>query len=178
VIATSRLILRPFEPQDLDALAVLMEESEVMSWLGGTKTRAETADWLDRQMRSHGRHGFSRLAVVERRSGQLVGRCGPSCLVVGGRDEVELGWAIARDRWGQGLATEAGGAVRDHCLGELGLERLVSLVLPSNPRSVRVAVKLGARHERDVEWAGEPHRLYVHRSLDRSELARPSAAGR
>ena len=37
--------------------------------------------------------------------------------------EVEVGYTLGRDYWGQGFATEAAGAVRDYALGELGAGR-------------------------------------------------------
>jgi len=52
----------------------------------------------------------------------------------------ELGWALAREHWGHGYATEAAAAVRDW----FGGSGVVSLIAPDNLRSQRVAGRLGA----------------------------------
>lgn len=69
--------------------------------------------------------------------------------------DVELIYALARDAWGSGLATEAAARVAQHALGTLGFERLFALVFPENGASMRVLEKL--RFVRD----GEAHRFGV-----------------
>ena len=86
-------------------------------------------------------------------------RWDPETWEIGG-SETELGWGLAREHWGRGYATEAARALRDWAFGERGLTRLISLIQPEQPPSIRVAEKLGERHERDVEVRGLPTRLY------------------
>ncbi len=164
ILETERLLLRPLAPDDLDALARMYADPETMRWIGdgSTATREETAAWLERHRALSERQGYGLYAAVERASGALVGRCG---LVhwddVGGAPELEVGWLIDRSRWGRGYATEAGRAWSDHAFGALGRARLVSLVHPGNGASIRVAEKLGMRHERDVAFRGRLTRLYA-----------------
>jgi len=155
--------MRALAADDLDPVAMVMADPEVMRWLGGTKTRTEAGEWLERHMHHYSEHGYGRRAIVERETGEFVGCCGPANLQVEDSKEIELGWWLTRDRWGRGYATEAAVAARDHAFLELGIERLVSLIIPANSGSVRVAMKLGALYERDVSWAGEINALYVHR---------------
>ena len=79
---------------------------------------------------------------------------------MGGRDEVEIGWAVVPDRWGQGLATELGAASVAHAFGPLGLAEVVSFTLVDNRASRRVMEKLGFAYEDEIEYAGLPHVLY------------------
>jgi RimJ/RimL family protein N-acetyltransferase len=65
--------------------------------------------------------------------------------------QAELGWALAREHWGQGYATEAALAVREWARGERGFGRLVSLIEPANARSQRLAERLGATPGESVE---------------------------
>ena len=56
----------------------------------------------------------------------------------------ELGWALSRGYWGNGYATEAAAAIRDWSYEQPNIERLVSLISPTNVRSQRVAERIGA----------------------------------
>ena len=62
-----------------------------------------------------------------------------------------VGWLLARPRWGQGFATEAGRAAIDYAFGVLGAEKVISLIRPENHLSVRVAERLGESYERTIE---------------------------
>ena len=56
---------------------------------------------------------------------------------------VEIGWRLASDVWGQGLATEGAMAVVRHAFEDLGLDEIVSFTVPANQRSIRVMEKIG-----------------------------------
>ncbi len=47
------------------------------------------------------------------------------------------------------------------CGADLGLRRVCALIVPDNVRSRRVAERLGMAVDREVEWAGLPHDLWV-----------------
>lgn len=117
---------------------------------------------LERMIETFEAHGFGQLVVERKADGALIGRCGllvwdtaswvPTKLAEAkGPTEIEVGYLLGREYWGRGYATEAALAVRDHALGELGLERLIALIYPENTRSIAVAGKLGMEHEQDVE---------------------------
>jgi RimJ/RimL family protein N-acetyltransferase len=61
--------------------------------------------------------------------------------------EAELGWLIAPEHQGQGLATEAGRALLELCFGPLGVRRVVASTFETNHASSRVMEKLGMRLE-------------------------------
>lgn len=63
--------------------------------------------------------------------------------------------------WGQGYATEAPMAVRDHAFGPLGLSRIASFISPDNIASRRVVEKIGLVPERQIIKDGRPHILYA-----------------
>jgi len=60
---------------------------------------------------------------------------------------VEIGWRLASDTWGLGLATEGAGAVARFAFETAGLEELVSFTVPANMRSRRVMEKIGMTHD-------------------------------
>jgi RimJ/RimL family protein N-acetyltransferase len=75
--------------------------------------------------------------------------------------EVEVGYTLGRDYWGQGFATEAAGAVRDYALGELGAARLIALIIHGNTASENVARKLGLEYERNIMLGRREAQLFA-----------------
>ena len=89
--------------------------------------------------------GFGHWALEERDSGELVGRAG--LYLPPDWPEVEVGWTVARPHWGKGYAPEAARAACEWGRRELALDHVISLIHPSNARSIRVAQKLGEQPE-------------------------------
>jgi RimJ/RimL family protein N-acetyltransferase len=73
---------------------------------------------------------------------------------------LEVGWLLARDRWGQGLATEAGHAALGYAFDTLGAEHVISVIHPDNAASIRVAAKLGETFEHARQVNGHPAVIY------------------
>lgn len=73
----------------------------------------------------------------------------------------EIGWAIARPFWGQGLAFEAARAALAHAFATLHWPGAISLITPENERSIRLAQRLGERFERETTVRGHRVGLYA-----------------
>jgi [ribosomal protein S5]-alanine N-acetyltransferase len=168
ILETTRLHIRPLERGDLDALATVLSDSQTMRFYTRPFTRAEVSDWIVRNRRRYRDEGLGLWALELKESGRVVGNCGPVRQEVDGRKEIELGWHVHRELWGQGLATEAALAVRDHCHIELGIARLIALVRPINLQSGRVAEKIGMTVERETFWGGYDHLIYSRTREDKS----------
>lgn len=102
--------------------------------------------------------GYGLFTVVK--DGLPVGRVGIIDHVMW--EEPELGWHLFDGHEGKGYATEAAAAARRWAAIERGLARLVSYIHPDNAASVRVAERLGARHERDTTLLGHPAQVWRH----------------
>ena len=151
-LTTPRLLLRQWRDEDLDALAPMYADPEVMRYIrgGGVLSRAETADYLVKMRRHWVEHGFGLFAAEVRETGVLAGWVGlavplflPEVLPA-----VEIGWRLGRAHWGAGLATEGAEAVLEFAFDELALDRLVSIRHVDNVRSGRVMEKLGLTFDR------------------------------
>ena len=161
VLETARLTLRHLEPEDLDALATIQADPEVMRFFpSGPRSRDLTERDLTRCIATQAEHGFSLWATIDRASGSLIGRCGLLPQQLGGVQEVEIAYLIARSHWGRGLATEAAQAIRDHGLHQVGQKRLVSIIHRDNIASQRVAEKNGLKRERTVQFMS--HRCWLY----------------
>jgi RimJ/RimL family protein N-acetyltransferase len=156
-LETPRLVLRPFAPADGPAHAELYGDGEVTRFLpqgpfGPAEAIERSRGALERFMTHWREHGYGVWAVIDRQTGALIGQCGLARVPDLG--EVELLYALARDRWGQGLAPEAGHAALAHGFRELQLPRVVALTRPENTGSRRVMEKLGLPYEGPVHVFG------------------------
>lgn len=142
MIETKRLLIRRFAPSDLEAIFAMRRDAETMRYIGETHSeRSQTEQWMDRISEPLDSEGIGYKALEERLSGETVGWCGLWKLPETG--EIEVGYAIAKPRWGQGLATEAARAVVDNAFSELGLGYIVAVAYPENQGSINVMKKLG-----------------------------------
>jgi RimJ/RimL family protein N-acetyltransferase len=158
VLDTARLRLRATRLEDFDAWAEIFC-GPAGPHLGGpfdrddafTEFAATCGLWL---LRGHG------LWTVELKAGGAV----LGFVLIGfepGDQEPELGYLFRPSAEGQGFATEAAATLRDHAFGALGMDRLVSYIAPENPRSARVAERLGAVRAADFDGA----QVWVHRPV-------------
>lgn len=163
ILETSRLILREFAIDDVDALARVLSDPETMQFYPAPFDRVGVEQWIERNRRRYAENGHGLWAMVLKSSGELVGDCGLTVQEVDGVNEIEIGYHVRRDLWGQGFATEAARACRDWGFARLPAERLISLIRLENMPSRRVAEKNGMTVWKEVVWRGLPHLVYAIR---------------
>jgi RimJ/RimL family protein N-acetyltransferase len=161
VLTTKRLLIREFADRDLDPYAAMLGDPETMRYYPRPYTREEARGFMERNAARYRAHGFGVWVLEDRESEVFVGDCGLTVPLVEGIAEVEIMWHVVRERWRQGLATEAATAVRDHAFSTVGLRRLIALVRPVNTASRGVAEKLGMEIEREAIYADLPHLIYT-----------------
>lgn len=127
-----------------------------------TRTRADVRAGLRRKRTHWARHGFGQWLFCDRATGAMVGRGGPQHTMASGRDEIELGWVIVPERWGQGFATELARVSLEVAFGPLGLKEVIAYTQPDNLASRRVMEKAGFLYEREITFHAEPFVLYRH----------------
>lgn len=161
MIETSRLILREMSAADLDFVAAMMADPEVMRFWPRPFTREEAGEWVRRQTGRYARDGYGYWLALEKATGRPVGQAGLLAQEVEGVREVGLGYIIHRPYWRRGFATEAARAARDHAFGALGEGRVIALIRPENTPSRGVARKLGMEVEGSTTHAGFEHLVYA-----------------
>ena len=122
--------------------------------------RREIAEILAQLADHWDQHRFGYWMVRDSVSGAFIGRGGLRRVVVGGVQEVEIGYALMPEHWGRGLASELARECVRVGFDVLGAPALVAFTLPTNAASRRIVERLGFACERDVIWAGMPHVLY------------------
>jgi RimJ/RimL family protein N-acetyltransferase len=163
ILETPRLTLREFVDDDADALARVLCDRETMRYYPAPFDRAGVEEWIARNRRRYAEYGHGLWAMILKPTGELIGDCGITAQEVDGAREVEIGYHVRRDLWGQGLATEAARACREWGFAHLQVDRLISLIRPENLPSRRVAEKNGMRVWKEVVWRGLPHLVYAIR---------------
>lgn len=167
ILETPRLLLRPFAESDLHGLSALMANADFMRFSRGRFSREQTAGFLEK-VRARDRAGLPSLfALILRSNQKLIGYCGFFLQTVDGVEEVEIAYRVDPSSWGQGLATEAARAVRDHAFEEIQIAHVISLIHPDNIASRRVAEKNGMTPAKETIFRGFPTIVYsVTRAQD------------
>lgn len=161
LITTRRLILRELTPGDLDDIAALLGDPEVMRYYPRPRSREEAGEWIDWNLRLYRDYGFGLWAVTLRDSGAFVGDCGLTLQRVDGAEEIEVGYHVRASLQGNGYATEAAAAARNFARDTLGLHRLIAIIHPKNTQSQRVAAKIGLAPEKLSTVFGSEHVIYA-----------------
>lgn len=151
MLTTDRLTLRTWNSEDFEPFAEMMGDSRVMQFIAGDgKPLSRFGAWTAfAAMIGHWTlRGFGMFAVVERGTGTVVGRVGPFQPETW--PEFEIGWTLRSEYWGKGYAVEAARRCIEHAFTELDRRHVVSLILPDNLQSIRVAERLGERPETEI----------------------------
>jgi RimJ/RimL family protein N-acetyltransferase len=160
---TERLAFREMTEADLEPIAALLGDPELMTYYAHPKDRAEALEWIHWNQRLYAEHGFGLWVIELRETGEFVGDCGLTPQEVDGITEIEVGYHVRRSLQRRGLATEAAAACRDFARDELGLSRLIAIIHPDNVASQRVAEHIGLTLEKEVDRHSGRKRIYAGR---------------
>ncbi len=142
-IETPRLRLRQLVTADIEQLYPILSDPLTMRFWPRPFTRDESCEWIERNLRHYQDVGFGRYAIILKENGMMVGDCGIVPSVVDAREVYDIGYILHHPFWGQGFATEAAAAVRDHGLRTLGLPALHANMAHDHEASRRVAERIG-----------------------------------
>ena len=180
VLETRRLILRRWQPSDQDPFARLNADPRVMEYMPALLTTAQSQQFVSRIEEHFRRLGYGLFATALRGSDEFIGYIGLNQVNFAapftaeadrdGRPVIEIGWRLAAEHWGRGLATEGARAVLDFAFSALHLPEVVSFTAAANIRSRRVMEKIGLQHQ--PEWDFDHPRLEAGHPLQRHVLYR------
>lgn len=142
-LETARLILRPPAAEDLDGWAELMADAEAARYIGGQMSRSQAWRMMAAMAGSWALNGFGMFSLIEKDTGQWVGRIGP--WRPEGWPGTEVGWSLHPRAHGKGYAVEAATATMDWAVDYLGWTRLIHCIDPANLASIKVARRIGSR---------------------------------
>lgn len=155
-LETERLILRPFRPEDREA---------VLEFASNPQTQEHTGDPLRKDLneidqlieniwlKDYNTHGYGRFALIHKADNKIIGFSGIKYLPEA--DATDLGYRMLPEYWGKGLATESCRPVLDFAFNQIGLEEVIAFVEAANPASSRVLEKLGFTYVKTAHYPGE-----------------------
>lgn len=175
-IETERLLLREWRDSDLEPLAALSADPDVMRHFPAPLSRDESAALIGRCRAHFAEHGFGLWALERKDSGAFIGFAG-----LGHMDfeahftpAIEIGWRLAKQQWGQGLASEAARAVLRQGFEELALQEILAYTALSNLQSQRVMRAIGMQRDLADDFEhpklplGHPLRPHLLYRIDRA----------
>lgn len=162
---TNRLILRPMNKTDAEAVFAMRSDENVMRFIRPPQTnRSEAEDWINLVSSRWEKEKIGFCAVIEKASNKFIGWCGLWRLKETG--ETEVGYALFREFWGKGFASEAAGAFLEYGFNQLNLEKIVAVANPENLSSQNVMKRLGMKFDYTGEFYGMD---LVHYSITKDD---------
>ena len=162
ILETDRLLLREYVEADAEAFFKLNSDPEVLRFVPDKpllNVEQARQTLVDHPIADYRKYGFGRGACILKSTGEQIGFAGLKYLEELG--EVDVAYRLMRSHWRMGLATEAALASVRYGFADLGLKRIIGLVMPENIASVRVLEKTGLRYAETVSFWEHQFSKYV-----------------
>ncbi|MER9356314.1 GNAT family N-acetyltransferase [Mesorhizobium sp. M0514] len=167
-LMTERLIMRPWEDKDRNPMARIYGDAHVRRFHPKVLTAEEADVRFELAIELARTNGFHFQAAELKGSGEFIGMIGLAVLseaVQAGlpsHRSVEIGWFLAKEHWGQGLAPEGARAWLDYAWS-IGLPEVAAFTARENAPSQRVMEKIGMIYDPGSDYEnpelGEGHWL-------------------
>lgn len=167
-LETERLVLRSWTDADVGPYFEHLETPDVLRWLHKPRSKRSVASEIEEFADWEKRRGFTYWALERKSDRVLLGFCGldrldyvdKSCPV---RNELEIGWRLRADAWGQKIGSEAAEVVMAFAFDVLKARRVVSRTEHGNFGSWKLMQRLGMRHEFALDHGSDgAHRTVVY----------------
>lgn len=153
VFTSDRLGFRNWRSTDLDILADINADEEVMQYFPARHDRERTQQFIDRMQKQFAERGYCYFAVEKLSNQALIGFIGLAYQSYEAPFTpcVDIGWRLAKEHWNQGYATEGAKRCLQHAFQEVGLQQVYSVAPAINLPSIQVMKKIGLQFDYDFE---------------------------
>lgn len=161
-LETERVRMRAWQNADFEPFAAFCSDEESARFIGGVCPRDDAWRRIAAIVGHWALRGYGFWALEDKASGRFAGYAG--LWFPEGWPEPEVGWGLLREFQGRGLVTEAAERARAFAYEELGWPTAISCIANENVASIRVAERLGAQREKQIELRGWEVAIYRHPS--------------
>jgi ribosomal-protein-alanine N-acetyltransferase len=150
VLESEHLFLKGFEEENLNRLAEITRNPEVVKYFPGVEPWSRERTEIElRKILSHWlQWGFGRWALIAKEDCKIIGWCGFEYLKE--LFETEIGFLLDKAYWNKGYATEAVRLSLDYAFNKVGLKKVIALSFPENMASRRVMEKSGMQYQKTI----------------------------
>lgn len=162
-ILSERLLLRPYNDNDLDFLESLLTNPDIMQFIGNGQTRDKEGvrkflEWIYHTYSLNTNYGLK--LILEKGSNKRIGHAGLVPQIINEKEEIEIGYWISQEYWGRGFATEIARGLMEYGKNKLNIEKMIALIQKDNNASQKVAKKIGMQLEREIILNGKDVFVY------------------
>ncbi|OQP59968.1 hypothetical protein A3860_35590 [Niastella vici] len=176
IFETDRLIVRRYTADDEENFFLLNGDPEVMRYIREPKDRQECSIFLKRNLALYQHQPLmGRWAMEEKGSNAFVGSF--AIIPVETTDsrrhsEIQLGYALLKDYWGKGYATESTLAGKQYAFDVMKLPLIVAITEPANIASQKVLLRCGFQQQPDIKEGNKPLCYFTSRNPNCIETER------
>lgn len=154
--ASERLQFRPIGKTDWESWLPFFKSPEAMKhWPMGNLTPAEYAqEWYLKQWERYEKGWGGMNALIEKKSGLLVGHAGLLTQKIEDTIELEVAYSLLPQHWKKGFATEAALKCKEVAFQQYATSRLIAMIASSNENSIAVALRIGLSFEKSIQFQG------------------------
>jgi RimJ/RimL family protein N-acetyltransferase len=155
VAETERLRLRTWVDEDEFRFFDVMNTPAVMRWLGGLQAREEWSAGYQRLRAYERDFGFTFWIVERKADDEILGFCGLKRANAPGAEfpgDIEIGWRLREDAWGQAYAKEASIKSLDLAFERFRAPHVVAVTSLGNLPSQGLMIRLGMSRREDLDF--------------------------
>jgi ribosomal-protein-alanine N-acetyltransferase len=154
-LETERLFTRFLVPEDVKAWSDFFADPEALEFFPFVEpapNEVRAKNWIEKQLTRYREQRYGLQALIDKKTGEMVGQCGLLAQDIDGKIEVEVGYSLLKKFWGKGYATEAAIRFKEYGFAKDQAESIISIIDIHNVRSQNVAEKNGMTRGKQVLW--------------------------
>ncbi len=148
-----RLGFRNWKHDDLDILAQINNNEEVMKFFPFKPTKEESKSFIIRMQNMYAEKGFCYFAVDLLDTKEFIGFIGlaEQTYLKDLGAFIDIGWRLKKSIWNKGYATEGAMACLDFGFNKIGLQKIYSTAPEINKKSELIMQKIGMQQIKTFE---------------------------
>jgi|SRR5688572_18207623 len=160
IFKTQRLLIRPYTTNDFEDFYRIHGNEEIMRFIRPPKNRQQAWDFLIENIEGYAKQPhLGRWAMLSSNEQNCIGSF--AIIPVKDSDDIQLGYVLLKENWGQGYASEAVKGGLDYAFNTIGVKTIAGITETGNSASQHVLLKNGFVFEKS--FYEEEKELFLYR---------------